>query len=240
MLLRSLMFLVWALVAGTSVFWGFKLMAQPLPVPAGAAVAAVEATGGGPLSALLGVKRPPPAPLADEPPPPAPESSRFQLIGVVAARNASQAQGLALIAVDGKAPRAFRVGAVVDGDLVLQSVLPRAASIGPRGGVALVSLELPPLPPPATGVPGAVPAQPGAAPMPLQPALPSPVPLSAPMPIVGPSGMPITNPTAPARLRAQRFATQPGGADTPGAGVPPQDAVLPAETVAPIDHRQQR
>lgn len=250
MLLRSLMFLVWAMVAASSVFWGMKLMAKPLAVPAGASVATPEAAAVGELSALLGVKPQAAAPTAEAAPPPPPESSRFQLIGVVAARHASRAQGLALIAVDGKAPRAYRVGAVVDGDLVLQSVLPRSAAIGPRGGVALVSLELPPLPPPATGVPGAVPpAMPGQ-PVPLAgqpgqpvlpPGMPSPPQLAMPpVPTFVPGAAPNVNLLPQARLRGQRFGSQPGNPALQGGAAPQQEDGQPVDPAAPVDHRSQR
>jgi general secretion pathway protein C len=61
------------------------------------------------------------------------------------------AYGLALIAVDGKPPRAFAVGSKLDTDLVLQSVGLRTASLGSAQGARSVLLELPALPAPATG-----------------------------------------------------------------------------------------
>lgn len=148
-------FLVWALVAATAVGWGLKLFTRPLSAPPQTVVAAPAATAGGDWTRLFGAA-PAPVEVAQAAPPPDDERARFQLIGVVAPRPAAaRSQGVALIAVDGKTPRAYRVGAVVDGDNVLQSVQPRAVSIGPRRGEAKVVLELPPLPPPATGVPGA-------------------------------------------------------------------------------------
>jgi general secretion pathway protein C len=59
--------------------------------------------------------------------------------------------------------KAYRVGTVVDGSIVLQSVHRFGAALGPPGGPAQVRLELPQLPPPATGT---LPAVPGAAPVP--------------------------------------------------------------------------
>jgi len=47
----------------------------------------------------------------------------------------------------------LRVGAHIDGDLVLKSVSRRGVQIGPLQGPATVSLELPPPAPPATGAP---------------------------------------------------------------------------------------
>ncbi|MFT4240981.1 MAG: type II secretion system protein N, partial [Acidovorax sp.] len=71
-------------------------------------------------------------------------SSRFQLVGVLSGRHSGG--GAALIAVDGKPARPFRVGAVVDQGLVLQSLGPRQAQLGAAlGGPAALSLEMPPL-----------------------------------------------------------------------------------------------
>jgi general secretion pathway protein C len=67
-------------------------------------------------------------------------SSRFVLTGVVADQSHS---GAALIAVDGKPPKPFRVGANVDENLVLQSVDSRSAVLG-SGGAPVLTLELPP------------------------------------------------------------------------------------------------
>jgi general secretion pathway protein C len=68
-------------------------------------------------------------------------SSRFQLLGVVAD---SDGRGAALIAVDGKPPKPYRVGAAVDENLVLQSVAPRRATLAASTSApAAVTLELP-------------------------------------------------------------------------------------------------
>lgn len=268
MLLRSLTFGVWALVAASAVAWGVKLTARPLPVPPGTAVATTTVASAADLTPLFGATAPPPVVAAETAPPPPPESSRFQLIGVVAARHAARAQGVALIAVDGKTPRAYRVGAVVDGELVLQAVHARAATIGPRGGVALVSLELPPLPPPATGVPGAAPAAmptgaaPAALPTGAMPAPngigPSPTVLGQPVPgtfrsgatfvpgaPVGQMPAPMALPVPPGqppqpRMRSQRFGTLPAGVVMPPAAPVTQDEAPAAEVQATPDGRTQR
>jgi general secretion pathway protein C len=146
-----------------------------------------------------------PAPCRDAPPPTtaAPEpvpDARFTLLGVVSPRSPQAArEGLALIAVEGKPPRAYRVGAVVDGGPhVLQGVSARGATLGPREGAPAISLNLAPPAPAATGtlppsgfgaVPVPVPQQPpgaglpprGALPPPgVQPSVPQPVPLPLP------------------------------------------------------------
>jgi general secretion pathway protein C len=99
---------------------------------------------------------------------------RFKLVGVVAGRgNADAGQAVAVIAVDGKPPLAYRVGGVVSGDWVLLAVRARGAELGPAGGAAAVKLELAPLAAAATGT------LPGVAPSPGAPTLPPPVPAAA-------------------------------------------------------------
>ncbi len=68
-------------------------------------------------------------------------SSRLTLVGVV---RAGSRDGAALIAVDGKAARAVRVGAEVEPGLTLLALEPRRASLGagPQGPET-VALELP-------------------------------------------------------------------------------------------------
>ena len=65
-------------------------------------------------------------------------ASRFQLVGVIAG---GPTQGAALIAVDGKPAKPFRVGAPVAEGLVLQSVQGRRVALGP-GGDAAATLTL--------------------------------------------------------------------------------------------------
>ena len=68
-------------------------------------------------------------------------ASRFQLVGVIAG---GPTQGAALIAVDGKPAKPFRVGAPVAEGLVLQSVQGRRVALGPGGdAAATLTLELP-------------------------------------------------------------------------------------------------
>ena len=67
--------------------------------------------------------------------------SRYQLSGVMAS-TAAGGPGVALIAVNGAAARAIRVGAPVDGDLVLKEVSQGGAALGPANGPATVMLEV--------------------------------------------------------------------------------------------------
>lgn len=71
------------------------------------------------------------------------QSTAYVLLGVLADR---QHGGAALISVDGKPAKPYRVGAAVEGNLVLQSVVGRRAVLATgMDGPAQVTLELPPL-----------------------------------------------------------------------------------------------
>ncbi|MFO1326437.1 MAG: type II secretion system protein N [Rubrivivax sp.] len=216
---------VWALAAATAGFWGLRLFAQPLPVPPQATVAMSGVAAGGDLTRLFGVPPPPPPPPPDTTaaPPPPPDSARFRLIGVAAPpANGPRGGGVALIALDGKPARAYRVGSLIDGRYVLQDVQARSVAIGPRGEAATIALELPALPPPATGVPGAAGPAPGlppvplpAAPVVLQPPTPAGLPTGAVAPslvVQPPPALPGQTDTTPqARLRALRTPGLSGG-----------------------------
>ena len=147
MLARGWAFGVWALVAAAALYWGLKLFVKAPPAPPQAVLATSASGARGDLTRLFGADAAPPA---AEPQPAA--DARFQLLGVLSPRSAAAAQeGLALIAVDGKPAKAFRVGAQVEGDTVLQAVRARGATLGPRGGPAGVALEIAPPAPAATG-----------------------------------------------------------------------------------------
>jgi general secretion pathway protein C len=149
MLARWWTFGVWALVAGSALFWGLRLFVKAPAAPRETVVAQASGGARGDLTRLFGIDAPPPP--AEEAPAPVADA-RFQLIGVVSPRSSGAVrEGVALIAVDGKPARAFRVGATVTGDTVLQAVRQRGATLGPRGGPGAVALELAPLPAPATG-----------------------------------------------------------------------------------------
>jgi hypothetical protein len=66
----------------------------------------------------------------------------WRLVGVMASGDA----GLALIAGADGAARVYRVGAVVHGDTVVQSVSAQQVRLGPRGGPASAVLEMPTAP----------------------------------------------------------------------------------------------
>lgn len=71
-------------------------------------------------------------------------ASRFSLVGVVAGRSR---RGAALIAVDGRPAKPFRVGSAVDEGLWLQAVEGRRAVLAASAnGPGVLTLELPPIP----------------------------------------------------------------------------------------------
>ncbi len=203
---RTVTFGVWAAVAASALFWGLKLWVQAPPAPPQTQLAQAGNMARGDLSRLLGVDAAPvlagaaPEPTADE---------RFNLIGVVSPRQPKAGrEGLALISVDGKPPKAYRVGALVDGPHVLQSVSARGVSLGPAGGTSMISLNLAPPASAATGqLPGAT-SNPGSylppgvpprvpprmlTPPPAQrapPQIPPPPPMTAP-PNTAPEGGPL-------------------------------------------------
>lgn len=145
-------FVVWALVGAGVAFWGLRLIARPDVLPAHTQTVDPRQVAGGDFVRLFGaaqvVESAAAAPVAQD--------SRFKLLGVLAPAGQvvgglDSSGGVALIAVDGKPARPYAVGAALDGDLTLQSVARRSASIGPAGGAASVVLELPPPVAPATG-----------------------------------------------------------------------------------------
>lgn len=135
--LRLVTFAAWLLAAACAAYWGLAVSGGG----SGRPVAPVGWSGApqadaGAIARLLGAQAAvaAPAPVVNA-------SSRFSLAGVIA----DQARGVAaLIAVDGKPPKPYRIGAQVDTGLVLQSVGRRGATLAPSlDGPAAVTLELP-------------------------------------------------------------------------------------------------
>jgi general secretion pathway protein C len=219
MLSRFAAFVIWAAVAASIVFWALRLGTRPLAVPAHTQLVSAASGVDADLSRLFGSDAPAVPPSAAMAPA-VQADARFRLVGVVAARTpAAAAEGLALIATDGKPAKAYRVGTAVDGEMVLLAVHARGASLGPRGQPAQVALELPALPPPASGtLPGA------AAP----PALPRPA--IAPMPRVMPTLPPkMAPPQMPLPTQdASESEAQPDPVERPLALPPPGAARPPA------------
>ncbi len=127
---------LWALAAASAVFWGLRL-STPVSLPAApASPAPVAAPDVQAIARLLGAVSSPPAPGAATT-----AGSRYALLGVLTDRDGTG--GAALIAVAGQPAKPFRVGARVDGDLVLQALGPREARLGPSGAAATLTLALP-------------------------------------------------------------------------------------------------
>ena len=133
---RGASFSLWALVAASAVYWALKVggrgAAVNVPAPPPRPVAPADPMA---IARVLGST---PA-AAAAPGAVAPLASRFQLVGVAA--GAASGGGAALIAVDGKPARPFRVGSVIEEGVVLHSVQGRQAVLAQ--GSVLVTLELP-------------------------------------------------------------------------------------------------
>ncbi len=132
--------LVW-LAVGASVAYGVmhglgRGAAAPVPV---AAPAALEVDSQA-VARALGARATAPAaaPAAVD------VAGRYRLLGVVAPDKAS-GSGVALLAVQDQRPLPFRVGAVVDGQWVVQSVGKRSVQLAPRqaGAGGTLTLSLP-------------------------------------------------------------------------------------------------
>ena len=228
MFARISAFVIWSLVAATAVFWLLRLTSTSPQAPAYAAAVGKSTVVRGDLSRLFGA--PPVVVAAVEAQPAAP--SRFKLVGVMAPRSKDAqsiaGNGLALIAVDGKAPKAFTVGAALESGLVLQSVGLRTASLGPAQGARSMLLELPAVSAPSTGV---LPPT-GGVDSSIQPAYPArSLPGTAGLPVPSLNTVPMDVPLP----GATGAAPQPGSAGLQmGSPVPmPSNSAAPA-AVAPV------
>ncbi|MCE2780732.1 type II secretion system protein N [Limnohabitans sp.] len=131
--------LIWCAAAAGLVFWVLKFPtdsgARPTPVTATPIVSSVLGPDAASQTARVwGVQSAlPEVSMA--------LSSRFQLLGVIA--NAS-GHGSALIAVDGQAPKAYRVGQTLTDGVTLINLSARQANLGPAsGGAGGFSLAMP-------------------------------------------------------------------------------------------------
>ena len=149
---RILALIIWAAVAASLAFWGLRWLAQPAAVPPNASAVSLDNAGKGDPHKLLTGPLKASGPAAPDNGQNAMLAGRIKLIGVVAPKNPEDKDGVALISVDGKPPRAVRIGGVVDGNQILKSLTQRGAEIGPTDGPTAVTLDLPTLPAPATGV----------------------------------------------------------------------------------------
>lgn len=143
--------IIWAAVAASLAYWGLRWMARPTGVPLNATPVSMDTAAMGDFRRLLaGPSKAASGAAPTESSVTSALMARLKLLGVVAPRE-GRPEGVALLSIDGKPPRAVRLGGTVDGDLILQKLTQRSAEIGPADGPALATLDLPLLPPPATG-----------------------------------------------------------------------------------------
>lgn len=185
---RLVTFAVWTLVAVSVAWWSLKFVGTRGPtLSATAPLAPIPGSEQADLTKVFG------SPIASSNasgaiPAAINPATRFSLIGVVANRASS---GVALISVDGKAARPYRVGSQIEEIYELKSVAARSAvvqeakaagatftiELKPEAGLAQGPLN--PSPPPTVGVPMLMPIAPpppasvtglgaGAAPRPAQ------------------------------------------------------------------------
>lgn len=194
--IRFATFLVWLLAAGSVVYWVLKFVGGPT-APLSATVATPAAGAGAVDLAALARGLGGGQTLVTGGPtlvavPSAFQANRFVLTGVVVQKTGAN-QGVALIAVDGKPSRPYRVGVALADGIVLHSVSNGKAMLATALDAPVgLTLELPRLTTALVGT--AVAARP------VMPAAISaaPIPLSAPTPMALAATMATTaaNPTA--------------------------------------------
>lgn len=138
---RTAALAVWLLAAASVAYWGLRLggASEERPAPLAADGAPVRVDPQAVARLLAG-----PAPAAAAAPAPvASLASRFVLTGVAA--GVRSGGGAAVIAIDGKPARPYRVGVQLEEGVVLQAVHARSAVLADGAGQPLVTLELPPL-----------------------------------------------------------------------------------------------
>ena len=143
-MIRIATFLLWLLFAASVVYWALKFV-QSTATPANAAVVSMnpaQAIDGAALARGLGGGIVAAAPTGMPAPSSGINATRFVLTGVVASK--FERQSIALIAVDGKPARPYRVGAQLEEGVVLQSAQNRQAVLGSaKDAPAAATLELP-------------------------------------------------------------------------------------------------
>lgn len=238
---RIFAFVLWAALAAAVAFWGLKLGSHADRPPAHAAPVTGTGVAQGDLGRLFGAGAPSGVPVSAAPA--TSESARFKLLGTFASRGRESEAGWATVTIDNGPPRTVAVGASLPGtDLVLQQVGLRHARMGPEGGAATVSLELPVLPAAATGrLPAAangMNAPAGNAPMSggvptpglpgtraMAPVIPQPAPVSPPT-MAPPGAVPTLG--APGAVPPVPATTPlPGGQMIQRNEAPPEGAVVP-------------
>ena len=136
--LRLITLALWGAAGASVAYWALQLSA-PGVAPLGAAAAAqLPQVDEAAMARLLGAGLQPSQPSSAA----APADSSLVLLGVLA--GAGSGAGAALLAVDGRPPKPYRVGAQVRPGLVLQSLHQRQARLGADvQGAATLVLDLP-------------------------------------------------------------------------------------------------
>lgn len=149
---RGATFALWLLAAGSAAYWALKLGSAPSrPAPVASAARGLASVDPAAIARLLGGSS---TAVAAAPQPSL--ASRFNLVGVVA--GVASGGGAAVISVDGKPARPYRVGSQLDEGLVLQSVQGRRAVLAAQAdGPPVLTLELPALAQPQRATPKAEP-----------------------------------------------------------------------------------
>lgn len=132
--------ILWAGAAALAVFWGLRLssLGGVATAPQAGASPLAQADPQG-LARIFGARSDGTAEAL------APAGDRWKLLGVLAGK--ASGGGAAVIALDGKPPRVYRVGATVADGLVLQAMqsdAPRAVTLGASvDGPASMTISLP-------------------------------------------------------------------------------------------------
>ena len=127
--------LLWFALAAGVAFWVLHFPRASVGVlPAVSAPAPAQGNGTEDMARALGQAQAQPVVAV------AVESSRFQLLGVI---SFTSGRGSALIAVDGQAPKPWRVGQALEEGVYLQKLGPRQAWLGQTpGGPAQWALQM--------------------------------------------------------------------------------------------------
>ena len=142
LVLHTATLFVWVLAASCVGYWALQLVSSPksgdLALPVTASEPRSNTTDATSLARLMGATAPQAAaPISN--------SNRFSLKGVVSGALGKEA---ALIVIDDKPAKAFRVGSVIEEGLILQSASARKVTLAAtQGGPAVMTLEMPPLSP---------------------------------------------------------------------------------------------
>ncbi len=226
---------MFALLCATIAYWVLQLLAPAVPIaPAGSLADRGDVPELASAARLFGLPAGSGGAQASVAP-----ASNIQVLGVAA----SELRGSAVLAVDGKPPRAFMVGDAVSADAKLVEVRPGAIVIERNG--ARIELPAPQRPsvttlwggPARAGEPASATAAPPvhAAPPPPAPALPPATGAApSPQPAPGPLDLRTPGPAAAAPSAAQAQPAEPGApaaapAATPQAPPAPQPATTSDE-----------